>query len=281
MTNINGAVRMLRNYPQIATWLGSWLGQLRNIGNPDDYRVIIGELEKIEGGTAQEEHDQNLKRLDCHLDIASISCRNFESVFSEKSSLGSDIHEANARILDKLAEIRAIVGLYRFGFKDIEFIKSPDFLAVSGSKKFLIEVTRLGASTGKRSDVWDWQLGSLELGIHMGVMVGEGKSNEALSDAIYREVEGKCQQLRKSNKQSDGWIVWISLGRDYLTAGLYELPSVGTWVKMSIPKRALETAVRQIKDARLYINLSHVVLSLGRDNEDLVSPELNEDVQNL
>jgi len=274
VTNINGAVRMLRNYPQIATWLGSWLEQLRNIGNPDDYRVIIRELEQMEGSTAQEEHDQNLKRLDYHLCIASTNCKHFDSVFSEKRSLGSYVHEANRVILDKLAEIRAIVGLYRFGFEDIEFIGTPDFIASFGEKKLLIEVTRLGASTGKRSNVWDYELGSIESGIHAGLMVGGGKSDENLPDAIYREVEGKYQQLKNSTKQADGGIVWISLGRDYLTAGLYELLGVGTWVKMSTPKRALDVAIQQIRGTGLYVDLSHVVLSMGRDNNDLVQPEL-------
>jgi len=274
VTNIKGAVRTLRNYPQISKWLGFWLEQLRNIGNLDDYRVIIGELEQIEGGTAQEEHDENLKRLDYHLCIASTVSRNFDSVFSEKRNLGSDVHEANARILDKLAEIRAIVGLHRLGFEDIEFMGTPDFVSVMSSKKFLVEVTRLGASMGKRSKVWAWEWGSIESGVKISELDVE-KSTEALLDAIYDELESKCAQLKKSEIQADGWIVWISHGRDYLTANLYELPNVGLLEKLAFARKALNVAVREIRNTGLYGNLSHVVLSLGRDRKDLVSPEIS------
>ena len=278
---MNGAVAALRKYPLVGKWLGSWLEQLRNIGSPDDYRVIIGELEDIEGGIAQEEHDQTLKRLDYHLCIASSVSRNFESVFSEKRNLGSDVHEVNARILDKLAEIRAIVGLHRLGFEDVEFTGTPDFVAALKLKKFLIEVTRLGASPGKRAEVWDKELGSLEQGWKVGAILEGEKASKALLDAIYDEVEGKCAQLKKSEIQADGWIVWISHGRDYLTAGLYELPDVGLLEELPFAREALDAAVRQIRNTGLYGNLSHVVLSLGRDREDLVSPELNSNDQNL
>jgi len=273
---MNGAARTLRNYPQITKWLGAWLGQLKSIGDSDDYRVIVGELEEMENGVSQEEHDRNLKRLDYHLCIASTVSRNFDAVFLERRSIGSDLHEANRAILDKLAEVRAVVGLYRLGFENIEFVGTPDFAAVLNSRRFLVEVTRLGASMGKRSDVWDAESGSIESGLHVGIIVSEGKSNGALWEAIYREVEGKWRQLGQFAMQPSGRIAWISLGRDYLTAGRYELPGVGLWVKMNIPKVALDAAVQQIRDTGLYVDLSHVVLSLGRDKDDLVSPELSQ-----
>ena len=252
----------LSSYPLISKWLGSWLEQLNGMGNPSDYRVILSEFE--------EQCSQDLKRLEEHLGLACKNCANFVSVFSEKQSLGEDINEANARILDKLAEIRAVIGLSRFGFKDIEFIGTPDFAASSGNKRFLVEVTRLGASKGERADVWDdTPSGSVS------VMYGDGKSNERLEYAIYHEAVYKYQQFKKPTIQSDGWIVWVSLGRDYLTAGKYELPGVSTWVQMSIPERALNHALEQIRCTGSYSNLSHVVLSLGRDNKDLISPEFN------
>jgi hypothetical protein len=274
---VNKTVGTLRSYPQISKWLGPWLQQLGNLGDVDHYRVILSEVEELQSGIAHQEHDHNLKRTDYHLYIASTVCKNFELIFSEKRQLGRDVHEANARILDKLAEIRAVVGLHRLGFDDIEFTKAPDLSAILEGKRFLVEVTRLGASIGKRSQGWDSEWGSLESGAHMGLMVSGGKSVDAVSDAIYREIEGKYPQLKKSKHEADGMILWISLGRDYLTAGLYELPYVGPLVRMSNAKKALDVALRQIRSTGLYDGLCNVVLSRGRDNSDLVLPQLTSD----
>ena len=267
-------LRDLGNHPQVSRWLGPWLRQLRNMGAPEDYRGILSELEEAGGGTAQLQHNRDLGRLDCHLCIARKVCGDFESVFSERLQLGTDLHEANARILDKLAEIRAIVGLHLLGFEGIRFIRTPDLVATLEGKAFLVEVTRLGASTGKRADVWDWESGSIASGAHVGMEASGGRSVRTLFDAIYREIEGKYPQFKKSKCQADGRIVWISLGRDYLTAGRYELPDVGLQVRMSNPERALELALREIKGTGGYPGLSHVVLSRGRDHIDLVLPEL-------
>jgi hypothetical protein len=279
---MNAVLASLRNYPAISKWLGPWLQQLGGMGRTDDYRVILGELEELQSGIAQEQHDENLRRLDYHLCVASNVSRNFDSVLSERPQLGSDLYEANRTILDKLAEIRAIVGLHRLDFEDIEFIKTPDLLATFKGKRFLVEVTRLGASAGMRSDVWDEKLGSIREGIEIDVSWSEKKPIEALSDAIYREIEDKYPQFKKSKHQADGFILCISLGRDYFTAGRYELPNVALRVIRSntSTKRALALALQQIGATGLYSDLSHVVLSVGRDEADLLLPELNTDAKN-
>ena len=269
------AMTALRNYPMISKWLRPWLDQVEQLGRPDDYRVILSELGELQAGVATEEHDRNLSRLDHDLCLASKVCSNLESLVKEKSRLGTDLDEANRIILDKLAEIHAVVGLHRLGFDKIQFKGTPDFMALLNRRIFLVEVTRLGASKGKRSDVWDAEAGSVESGVYLGFSHGPGgKSDDRLSDAIYRETEGKCQQLRRSGEQSTGWIVWISLGRDYLGPGPYELPNVGLLALMRTPKRALEDAMVHIREVGLYEELSYVVLSLGRDLDDLISPEL-------
>ena len=102
------------------------------------------------------------------------------------------------------------MGFHCLGFEDVEFTGTPDFIAAFKLKKFLIEVTRLGASPGKRADVWDEKYGSLEEGWKVGAILEGEKATKALWDAIYDEVESKYVQLRKSAIQADGWIVWIS-----------------------------------------------------------------------
>ena len=268
---------MLASYPHIFKYLGPWLQQLSNMGGSEEYKIILNELEGVRSGTAQEEREPNLERLDHHLDVASRVCGNFQSLFSEKRGLGNNVEKANEAIFDKLAEIRAIVGLHRLGFKNIKFAKTPDLLATLKGMGFLIEVTRLGASLGKRSKVWDLGIGSVESGIPMGMQVSGGKSVGTLSGAIYSKIEDKYPQLKKSIHKADGMIVWISLGRDYLTAGRYELPDVGLQLRMSNAKKALDLAFQQIRNTGLYSSISYVVLSRGRDNDDLISPESNID----
>jgi hypothetical protein len=275
-------VKTLRNYPQISKWLGSWLEQLKKLGTDDDYRVILDELVSSAGAEFQEQHHQNLKRLDDHLCVASTICGHFDSLISEKRQVGSDLDEANKAILDKLAEVHAIVGLRRLGFDAIEFIGTPDFAAVLQSKRFLIEVTRLGASSGKRSDSSDKAWGSIEAGIKMDFVTSRGKAPEALLEAFYREIEDKYPQLKKADRQADGMIVWISIGQDYLPAGKYEPNNVGLFVRMpNTIRQALCDAVTQIKATGSYAGLSHVVISCGRDRSDLVLPELDRYVQSF
>jgi hypothetical protein len=275
---VNGACGKPGSYAMISRYLGAWLAQLGKMGDNGDYRVISTELEEMRGGEAVGQHHENLNRLNCHLCVAAGVCGNFEAIFSEKRELRSDLEEANRTILDKLAEVRAIVGLDHLGFEDIRFVKTPDFHARFRGRSFLVEVTRFGASQGNRSDVWDSKWGSLKGGAQLQIAFRGpgGKSSEALFGAVYAKVEGKYPQFEKSQYKADGnlLLLWISLGRDYLAAGKYELPDVQLNVMMNSTQSVLDNAVRQIKETGSYSDLSHVVLSRGRDYDDLVSPRL-------
>jgi hypothetical protein len=265
-------MNMPAHYQAIDRWLGAWLEQLRGLGCEGDYRVILSEIEESSNHT---EHTDRLTRLDKHLSLASEMCGNFASLVSEKSRLPSDLDEANKTILNKLSEVRAVVGLERLGFADMSFNGSPDLRATRSGSVYSIEITRLGCSEGKRSKVWDIEAGSLqEDGYHVGSMVGGGASVEALSEAIYREIEEKAPQLKGAGGEG---VLWVSLGRDYLATGLYELPGVGLLVKMSNPNRALLDAMRYKDESGLYKDVSHVIVSLGRDLDDLVVPALEND----
>jgi hypothetical protein len=131
--------------------LGAWLGQIGEVGDHGHHRIISNEIEDMRGGKAAWQHHANLNRLNCQLCVASSVGGNLATVFLEKRGLGSDLEEASRTILDKLAEVRAIVGLDRLGFEDIRFTKNPDLLASLEGKSLLVEVTRFGTSQGNRS----------------------------------------------------------------------------------------------------------------------------------
>jgi len=101
-------------------------------------------------------------------------------------------------------------------------------------------------------------------------MSSGGKVHDALSEAIYREIEEKYRQIR-DGQGTDLRIVWISLGRDYFTCGLYELPGIGSLKNMSRTIFGfVASAVQSHRDAGLCELLTHVVVSSGRDLGDLL-----------
>ena len=225
---------MITRFAAIDKFLGPWVDQLAQIRKGDEYAVILSELENPEDpGLAK-----SLSLLDDHLSIASDTCSNFLDVLKEKPKLPTLIDEANTTVLNKLSEIRAVVGLSRLGFRDIQFSGTPDFTAYRNDAACAIEVTRLGRSLGRRSDVWDYEAGAPDLesleevGYHVGLMSSGGKVHDALSEAIYREIEEKYRQIRGA-QGTNLRMIWISLGRDYLTCGLYELPGIGSLKNMS------------------------------------------------
>ena len=264
---------LIDDFPAVKRWLGPWLEQLETIGEPDDYRVITDELRSSADDSAGRE---TLRRLDDHIRVASEVCTGFDSLTKEKSVLPPDIDEANKTVLDKLSEVRAVVGLARLDFRGIRFAGTPDFTASKDGQQAAIEVTRLGRSQGKRSDVWDYEAGAPDLesleevGYHVGLMSGGGKVEDALSEAIYREIEEKYRQIRDA-EGADLRMIWISLGRDYLTCNQYELEGMGLF--KSMPRTAAQTvalAVQSHRAAGLCESLTHVVLCPGRDLQDML-----------
>lgn len=252
---------MSAEYATIEKWLSPWLRQLGALGGLSDYHVILSEMDDT--GV------RSLHLLNQHLELAAKQCSNFGNLVSEKDPLPQDLDEANRTVLNKLAEVRAIVGLQRLGFSHIEFIGSPDLKARLAADTCYVEVTRLGKSAGKRSKVWDAQAGSVESGLFIGTMHSGGAVEAAIGEAVYREIEDKYRQLKFC--EAENRILWISLGRDYLTAGRYELPGIGVSGKMQrTVTAALRTAVQDILATGTYEQLSRVVLSPGRDEQDIV-----------
>ena len=215
---------------------------------------------------------RDLGLLESDLQLAASSCFNFRNVIQEKAKLPPGNDEANKSILNKLAEVRAIAGLCRLGFTELRSLPAPgpDLSGLRTNKQYLIEVTRLGSSEGKRSQVWDAH-DTLPDGTAWGTMSQRGSAPIAIHEAVYREVEEKSRQLRNAGPCLG--IVWISLGRDYFIAGKYELSGVGVMKNMRrTMTEALIGAVADCQSTGLYAHIGHVILSLGRDLEDLVVP---------
>ena len=111
-------------FPEIRKWLGSWIEQVRAISpGTDDYRTLADELQHA---TCSKEATPTLERLNSDLGIAAQACGNFQSLIEEKRTLPSSLEEANKMIFDKLAEVRAVVGLRRLGFDKITFGGTPE-----------------------------------------------------------------------------------------------------------------------------------------------------------
>ena len=265
---------LIDDFPAVKRWLGRWIEQLKTRGEgEDDYRVIADEIRLSADDSSCVE---SLRRLDDHLRVACDLCTGFDSLIKEKSVLPPDIDEANKTVLNKLSEVRAVVGLARLGFRDIRFAGTPDFTASKDGQQAAIEVTRLGRSQGKRSDVWDYEAGAPDLesleevGYHVGLMSSGGNVEDALSEAIYREIEEKYRQIRDA-EGADLRMIWISLGRDYLTCNQYELEGMGSF--KSMPRTAAKTvalAVQSHGAAGLCELLTHVALCPGRDLQDML-----------
>jgi len=257
-------------FPAIHRFFGGWIEQLRHIRTGDEYATILSEVE-----SDSESSREFFPILEDHLSLASDACSNFLELLKEKERLPAQIADANVTILNKLSEIRAVVGLSKFGFRNIRFSGTPDFMAVRQEDSAAIEVTRLGRSHGRRSDVWDWEGGAEnletldEVGYRAGLMSTGGKVEGALSEAIYREIEEKYRQVRSADATLR--IIWISLGRDYLTCGLYELEGIGSFAKM--PRTSAKTvalAVQSHRESGLCQQLTHVALCPGRNLDDLL-----------
>jgi hypothetical protein len=256
----------VHSYPEIRRWLRPWLVQ--RIIHSEDYQVLIDELENAHG------YARELGLLESDIQLAAKACSEFENIIQEKAKLPPLNDEANKSILNKLSEIRAIGGLCRLGFKELRSLPAPgpDLSGLRNNQRYLIEVTRLGSSQGKRSRVWDAHE-TLYDGTAFGTMSQSGSAPRAIRDAIYREVEAKSRQLRTAGPGFG--IVWISLGRNYFIAGKYELSGVGVMKNMRrTMAQALIGAVDDLQSTGLYTHIGHVVLSLGRDLEDLVVPQL-------
>jgi hypothetical protein len=239
------------------------------LGDDASYRVLIG---SIEDGRTHPISAKNCARLEEHLAVASTVCPNFHELLKEKASLPPHLHEANRTVLNKLAEIRAVVGLHEFGFSDIRFTGRPDLSCTAGGSTLWVEVTRLGASQGKRSLVYDEAWETKDGEIFVGTMTSDGAVEDAIGEAVYREVEDKHRQLRDVGDGKSA--LWISLGNDYFVNSTYSLPSMSLLSSFrQVPAKILQDTWESLRRTGSYRKLNHIVLA-GGDAVPLAWPPL-------
>ncbi len=250
---------MLAAYPNIERWLEPVIRRLRRFSD-DEYVVLRDELANVE---TEGQYVRDLERLDHHLALAATNCSGFGRLISERSKVGGDLHSANRMVLDKLSEIRAIVGLHHLSFYDISYGGSPDLCASRDGTTYGVEVTRLAASGGMRSfdEFADFKI---------TVVVQGDDSADDLANQLFAKIMTKREQLLRTPFAHGKHIIWISTGRDYLTAGLYERELAGLRPRMPRDVAGkLDRAIDKVQRTCHYPQLSYVVASRGRDSEDV------------
>jgi hypothetical protein len=243
-SNLDNIRRLLRQY----------LSQLDRLP-ADEYVVLRHEL------ADSDEYVRPLALLNDHLAIAEEKCAGFDRLLRERRRLGTDIDGVNAMILDKLAEVRAIVGLDEWGFQDIEFSASPDFTATWKGTQYAIEVTRISASGGVREPPEDIEV----------LLVKEGDASDLLWRQIITKASGKRDQFLRASRTDSNHIVWVSTGRDYFTVGRYEPDPAG--LREDMPKHLEAMLQKAIDDSRIkvdYPELAFVGASPGRDAKPIL-----------
>ncbi len=158
-------------------------------------------------------------------------------------------------LLDKLAEVRAVVGLDELGFDDIAFSGTPDLTATKDGNEFGIEVTRIAASGGIRELSGDYEV----------EIIAEG-DEDVLSLQIVTKAVAKREQLLRANFTDNNHILWVSTGRDYFLAGRYEPKSAG--LRNHMPRHLLQLVERASSDPRItkgYPELVYLIASPGAD----------------
>ncbi len=237
-------------FPNIAKWLERYLKKLSTLPSAE-YVVLRYELDNVG------EYQHRLDLLDSHLGTAGVQCSNFGQLIGELRGFGTNVDGANGMLLDKLAEIRAVVGLAEFGFDDIKFSRTPDLTATKDGNELAIEVTRIAASGGIRELSGDYEI----------QLIAEG-DEDVLSLQLVTKAVAKRAQLLRANLTATNHILWISTGRDYFLAGRYEPKSAGLRKRMPNHLRQLvEKASVDDRITRDYPELVCLVASPGADAE--------------
>jgi hypothetical protein len=236
-------------FANIRRWLARYLRQL-DAFSAEEYVVLRDELRD------PTEYGSRLDLLDSHLAQASKTCANFDQLISERKQVGTDRDEANRTVLDKLAEIRAIVGLEECGFSSIQFVRSPDLLAEIDGLVLPVEVTRISAPGGPREPPEDVEVS----------VVFEGDDTDVMWRQLITKMLAKRERLLRTPYAHLGHMVWVSTGRGYFTAGRYESSLAG--LRLGMPKHLRFLTELASSDPRIregYPELKYLAVSPGGD----------------
>jgi hypothetical protein len=246
-------------YPNIHQWFGPMLKRLGAF--PTQEYIAL----KCELGHANEEgqYQRDLRLLDSHVAVAAEHCSGFSRLIKERRNPGKDLAGANRMILGKLAEVRAVAGLHGMGFTDIRYRGTPDLCVSEGSRTLAVEVTCL-ADSPLESPIVN---GGIQLTI---LDQRDENAVRKLADELFTKIEEKCAQLSRASTSGE-WMIWISLGRDYFTAGRYERRLTGLRRKMpGFISDSLSRAIAKVQSQLNYPQLRCVIVCPGREESEVV-----------
>jgi len=265
---VQDAVKMaeseLSEYPLIDKYLGRIIRRRLNLSCPEK-GVLIAELLDDE-----DESKQRLRHLEDVLCLGDQLCENFGDVF--KSGLPEDARDADARILDLLAEIEAFDYLYRNAFTKIAHIlrtpanPTPEFTALRHGYCYAVEVKRPHIPQSECKKVKPF----VRKGIISGFASGDAHGplvatfKDVVKDA-HKQIEGFCLA---ENEYYRG-IVIMSAGLGFvgslgLTRGVFSV------LRNKPYKNAICQTWGELKEGSNCPYLQHIVFLRKRASEFIV-----------
>jgi hypothetical protein len=281
----------LEKYPLIKMYLGKIIEQRLQI-ECFTHGLITANLllleEEKKDPLALEINKSDLQRLEIVLQFGNSCCKNFNHIFKEENLT---IYEnADGKIIDILAEVRAFEFLCRNAFKETQKIipnrsyKSVDFTAKKDNITYAIEVTRLGLSlSSEKQPVYDYQVGTFDYGEKCKDATGwevrgtpeEELNVERITNEIYDAINNEYKQLSDYLKKYDNsrkGVLLISDGQDYFKAGKYENKRYDE-VCINDFQEALRKIWDYIKEENREKYLHHIIITRGKDlGKVIVSP---------
>lgn len=272
----------LREYPFLQKYFGNIIEQRLQIECYSHGMLTSHLLELTEFSKS------DLDRLEIVLQFAGSCCRDFELITKEDNL--SQYEDADAKIVDMLAEVKAFEFLCRYTFKDINKIrrsrnyKTVDFTATRNDRNYAVEVTRLGlAKSDDKQPIYGYKVSTLNYekkcedanGWEVLFPPKETLNVDRIRNEIYDAVSNKYTQLRDFLKRKDSnWsgILFISSGRDYFLMRRYANKEYDN-VSENDFKEALKQVWQHLKGEQRDEYIHHLVITRNKDlKKAIVSP---------
>lgn len=282
----------LEGYPLIKRFFGDIIEQRLKI-NCFSHGMLTASLLSLEelkkDLLALEMTKFDLQRLEIVLQFGNSCCRNLDFICREDKL--AQYQDADAKIVDMLAEVKAFEFLCRHDFSEITKIRQKpnamtvDFTAKRNNQKYAIEVTRLGLpQSDKKMSAHSLTVSTLNYenkcedadGLEIS-MIDNELSKERIENDIYDVIDHKYHQL-KEFYESDGsiWkvVLFISSGRDYFAARRYENKSYEITSPHTI-YHAIGQVWQSLREEKRNQYLHHLVITRGKDlGKAIVSPAI-------
>lgn len=264
----------LLKYPCIDCYFGDIVCQRLNILDYE-HGVLTAELLDPDQETIS-----NLNKLDSALRLGNRCCRDFQLIF-QGQQLGQDHIVADAKILDLLAEVKAVEYLYSQDFGEITHIKrqqgvrTVDFTTKRNSQYYAVEVTRLGsAESNKKKTQYHTLHKSPEL-YQIDLILAKNSRNKtelnntpAIEAGIHDAIKRKHPQIKAyCDTHAGNWkgILIISAGWDYFLHSDQANRPIRFFGKTTLRVLKKKWRFWQERHKPIYPYLHHVVIVMGKD----------------